>query len=75
MAMGPRRNLVDRCFAPQPSALRHIDKHSNRYRDLRASRDVRAYADINRVANAMNNEIIEQCVAPYVAQGAPSGER
>ena len=53
MAMGPRRSLVDRRFAPQPSALRHIDKHSNRYRDSWASRDVRAYTDINRVANAV----------------------
>ena len=75
MAMGPRRGLVDNRFAPQSSALRHIDKHSNRHRDSRASRDVRVYADSIRITNAMNNESIEQGVAGYPPQGVGSPER
>ena len=75
MAMGPRRGLVDSRFASQPSALRHNDKHSNRYRDSRASRDVRVYADSIRITNAMNNESPEQGVAGYPPQGVGSPER
>ena len=68
MAVGPRRGLMDSCFAPQPSALRHIDKHSYRHRDSRASRDVCVYADSVRITNAMKMKGLEQSVAGYGPQ-------
>ena len=60
---------------PKSTAPCHRHQRPHLYRDLRAGRDVRTYASSIRIANAMNNESIEQGVAGYPPQGVGSPER
>ena len=53
MVMERRGAFMGNPSTAKPTTSRHTGKHPRRYRDIRASRDVRAYTGINRATNAM----------------------